>query len=27
VEIGRGQVPSTMQPSFAQLEEALAAAD
>jgi chemotaxis protein MotA len=27
VEIGRGQVPSTMQPSFAQLEEALQGAD
>jgi chemotaxis protein MotA len=27
VEIGRGQVPSSMQPSFAQLEEALNAAD
>jgi chemotaxis protein MotA len=26
VEIGRGSVPSVMQPSFAQLEEALAAA-
>ena len=26
VEIGRGSVPSSLQPSFAQLEEALAAA-
>src|SRR5690606_21243223 len=27
VEIGRGSVPSSLQPSFAQLEEALAAAE